>query len=337
MAACLKTLREEHGVELLVFRTPPADTAPFDDRHFTWISELYDRSQYSSGEISEIVDQFSPDAVFMVGWAYEDYLRVARRLERHDIPVIAGSDAQWTSSIRQQLARVIAPWYLHSAIDVLWVAGERQRQLAYRLGYSGEKCWSGYYACNWEQFAAVYNPHKREDQSAFLFVGRYVPVKGLETLIQAYRIYSSEVVSPWQLRCVGTGEQRELLADEEGVIDLGFVQPDQLPDIMGRASGFVLPSHREPWGVVVQEAAASGLPLLCSDACGAAVHLLQDGYNGFLSETGNVRHLARCMKRMTEISPRERMLMGERSHELSKQYTPQRWADTLVRGIRSLS
>jgi glycosyltransferase involved in cell wall biosynthesis len=228
----------------------------------------------------------------------------------------------------------MAPWYLHTALDVLWVAGERQRQLAYRLGFRGEQCWSGYYACDWQRFADVYDP-ATTCPKAFLFIGRYVAVKGIDVLVEAYRRYRDLVDEPWPLICAGTGEARALLAGQEGILDKGFVQPDVLPALMREAGAFILPSRREPWGVVVQEAAASGLPLLCSDACGAAVHLLQDGYNGFLFETGNARHLARCMVDMTHASPEAWGTMRARSHQLSKQYTPQRWADTFIRGVAS--
>lgn len=337
MATCLRTLHEGHDVELLVIRIPPADNAPFDDRHFDWIDRLHDRDALSVADMKQRVRAFDPDAVFMSGWFDRGYLQVARAMRNQNVPVIAGSDAQWTGAWRQQLGRIIAPWYLHSAIDVLWVAGERQRQFAHRLGYRGRRCWAGYYACDWELFGRVAEKESAEkeprDESAFLFVGRYASVKGVETLVEAYRQYRQASTNPWLLICAGAGEQQYLLKGEGGIVDKGFVQPDQLPELMQRASAFVLPSVREPWGVVVQEAAAAGLPLICSDACGAAVHLLQDGYNGYLFETENPKHLAACMARMTQQSDNVLSEMGERSHQLSRQYTPKRWAQTLVNGI----
>jgi len=86
----------------------------------------------------------------------------------------------------------------------------------------------------------------------------------------------------------------------------------------------------------VQEAATAGLPLICSDACGATVHLLQDRHNGFLVEVNRIEQLANAMARMTKLDDEKRRTMGRRSHELSKQFTPQRWADTLFDGILSL-
>jgi glycosyltransferase involved in cell wall biosynthesis len=124
-----------------------------------------------------------------------------------------------------------------------------------------------------------------------------------------------------------------LLEEQTGIENRGFVQPDTLPSLMGEAGAFVLPSREEPWGVVVEEAAAAGLPLICSDACGSAVHLLKDRYNGFLVQSDRADHLARRLVTISMLSDEDRREMGARSHELSKQYTPARWADTLISGI----
>ena len=125
-----------------------------------------------------------------------------------------------------------------------------------------------------------------------------------------------------------------MLASREGVRNRGFVQPEELPKLMEQAGAFVLPSRFEPWGVVVQEAAAAGLPVLCSTAAGAGVHLVRDGYTGFEVESGSVDHLTQAMRRMGALSQEERDRMGDRGHQLSKQYTPEHWAETFVEGVK---
>jgi glycosyltransferase involved in cell wall biosynthesis len=238
---------------------------------------------------------------------------------------------------KQQVARFISPWYLHSAIDVLWVSGERQRQFAHRLGYTGDCCWSGWYACNWPEFAQVHRKQTSEAACAFLFVGKYSSEKGIDVLVEAYRQYRRQHPTPWKLVCAGKGELRPMLDDEPGIEDRGFVQPDRLPGVLRDATAFVLPSRREPWGVVLQEAAAAGKPLICSEECGAGVHLVQDGYNGYTFETESAEHLARCMTRLSGKKKENLSAMSNRSHQLSKQFTPSRWADTLIGGIKRIT
>src|SRR5690606_27599003 len=136
----------------------------------------------------------------------------------------------------------------------------------------------------------------------FLYVGRYVPEKGLDTLADAYRVYRQQVSNPWKLVCAGAGPLKETLL-AAGAEDRGFVQPGDLPALMHEASAFVLPSRFEPWGVVAHEAASSGLPLILSNACGAGVHLLRDLHNGFVFPAGDANSLAKAMVQLHELSP----------------------------------
>ena len=336
IAACLKALKERYGVELLVVHWPPVQDAPFDEQIFSGFDARYLKTRHSVGELEALVRAYEPQVLLISGWIDRDYLRIARVFKRRGVPVVATSDTQWHGTLRQYAGCLLAPWLLHPAIDVLWVAGERQQQFARHLGYEGARCWGGLYACDWPRFATARPPSAGARPPTFLFVGRLAAQKGVDVLIQAYEAYRAMVRKPWSLLCAGTGDLHALLEDREGVIDRGFVQPGRLPALMHEASAFILPSRKEPWGVVLQEAAASGLPLVCSDAAGAVVHLLQDRYNGYLFKAGDARHLAQCMIQMTALTDEERAEMGNRSFELSKQFTPQRWADTLVQGVAAL-
>lgn len=332
--ACLRALSAyDESIQLQVFRWPASENAPFDLSSLGGVDAVHVKEDQSARQLEDTVRAFSPDAVLMTGWIDDEYLSVARSFQDEEVPVVAGCDTQWTGSLRQQVGRIVAPWYLHPAIDVLWVAGERQRQLAERLGYTGSDCWTGYYACDWSHFAPVRERSSPEDP-AFLFVGRYVEEKGVDVLIKAYRRYRQSVTEPWPLITAGAGPFETMLASREGVRNRGFVQPEELPKLMEQAGAFVLPSRFEPWGVVVQEAAAAGLPVLCSTASGAGVHLVRDGYNGFEVESGSVDHLTQAMRRMGALSQEERDRMGDRGHQLSKQYTPEHWAETFVEGVK---
>lgn len=335
MAACQRRLKDFYDVELMVFYWEATSDAPFSEEIYQHIDHPYTRSGRSAKEIESIICSFDPEAVLIAGWTDKGYLKVAREMKKRGVPVVSNLDRQWQGRWRQQIARVVAPWYLWSAIDVMWVPGERQWEFAKRLGYRGEYCWQGMYACDWEAFAGSAESQRSRDR-AFLFAGRYAAEKGVDTLITAYRQYRNEVNDPWPLICAGAGEKVDLIQEEKGVKDKGFIQPDTLPDLFQQVSAFVLPSKKEPWGVVIQEAAASSLPLICSDACGATTHLLQNEYNGFRFEAGSVEGLAHCMMRMSQCAQAEREEMGSRSYELSKQFTPDRWAKTLMGGLKEL-
>ena len=357
LAACLRECNVRADAEFLIYALPSQGDAPFDSFVFAGIGEIRNRRKVSDADIEKAVRDFGPDAILVSGWADKGYVNICRSMRQHGIPVIAGCDTQWRGSWRQRVASLIAPWHIQKAIDALWVTGERQATLARALGYNGERLWDGYYACDWEKFAR--RPETRSQKSEvrgqkserdeqpsdlrsptsdlpfFLFVGRYVDVKGIDTLIEAYRMYREKVEEPWALKCAGAGPLRDLLVSA-GAEDLGFVQPSELPKLMRGASAFVLPSRFEPWGVVAHEAGASGLPLILSDACGAGVHLLRDLHNGYLFPTGDADALVRTMVRMHGLADERRAEYGSASFELSKQYTPQRWAETLVAGLERM-
>ena len=191
--------------------------------------------------------------------------------------------------------RVPLPIFLKSAIDVLWIPEEPQRRLADQLGYRDKNCWDGLYSCDWELARDEPDPLALASNAPqFLFVGRYSEEKGIRTLLDAYEEYLTRAESPWQLAC--WNRALESLLNNSKATNLGFVQPSNLPRLMRSATSFVLPSAFEPWGVVLHEAAASGLPLICSEACRAGHHLLQHGKNGYLVPTGQAGNwLMRCI------------------------------------------
>lgn len=357
--ACLLEFRRQGG-QIMIYARRADSAAPFERTQFGNAGEIHNRDEALRETILGKVKAFKPDAVLVAGWADRDYLAVCRSMRAEGVPVISGCDTQWTGSLRQHIAGWTSPWHVGRAINALWVSGERQAVLGRALGFSGDQLWDGYYACDWPAFggrrpgtgdtgqgtkdretmegSSAFNiPHATLNiqSSCFLYVGRYVPEKGIDTLAKAYKKYCTLVEKPWRLVCAGAGPLRRILM-EAGAEDRGFVQPSELPRVMAGAGAFVLPSRFEPWGVVVQEAAAGGLPLICSDACGAAVHLLRDGFNGFLFPAGDVNGLVRSMVAMHRLKEPEREAYGQASFELSKQYTPERWAKTLVEGLKRL-
>jgi glycosyltransferase involved in cell wall biosynthesis len=125
---------------------------------------------------------------------------------------------------------------------------------------------------------------------------------------------------------------RSVLDGLPGIELNGFVQPQDLPSMMASAGCLILPSQFEPWAVVIHEAAAAGLPVLASNRVGAAIHLVQPGFNGYLFDSWDSEGLATLMQWMTGMSEQRRQEMSQGSFYLSLQYSPRRWADTLLDG-----
>ena len=158
------------------------------------------------------------------------------------------------------------------------------------------------------------------DRRLAVFVGRLIKVKGMDLLIQALKEID-DTSRPFVV-IVGGGTEREQLEEmAKGlpVAFVGFLQIEHLPAIYAAADYFILPSRVEPWGVVVNEAAACGLPLCLSDQVGAHADLLQpgiDGGNGLLVEGPNIDNLKSAIMRMSEATDADFRRMGVRSREI---------------------
>ena len=332
IVACWRELKKRYDAELMIFHWDTNAAAPFI-LDINPIGTAVSRKGLSRREVLDRVLAFNPDGLFISGWADRDYLRVAASCKKLGIPVILGLDTQWTGSLKQRFGCATARFWLHPAVNVIWTPGERQAQLANHLGYQGKNCWYGVYCCDWRSFS-IPDDAEPEREDSFLFVGRYATEKGISDLVEAYSIYRTKAQDPWPLYCAGLGPLSNLLGEVAGIHDLGFVQSHALPTVMRTYGGvFILPSRVEPWGVVLQEAAAAECPLICSSACGAGVHLLQDGLNGLRFQQANAAELADCMLRLSSTSPERRAQMGKASALLALQYTPERWAQTIVEGV----
>jgi glycosyltransferase involved in cell wall biosynthesis len=174
----------------------------------------------------------------------------------------------------------------------------------------------------------------------FLNVSRFIDKKNLFRLIEAYRIYRQDASRAlWDLVLCGSGPLEDHLraaaADLPGVHFPGFKQADELTNYYGLASVFIIPSsHFEQWGLVVNEAMASGLPVLVSTACGCATDLVQEGVNGFTLDPYDVEGLARLMVNVSSGAV-DLHAMGEASRMIIAHWTPEYFAENLFKAVEA--
>jgi glycosyltransferase involved in cell wall biosynthesis len=121
------------------------------------------------------------------------------------------------------------------------------------------------------------------------FAGRLMEVKGIIDLIEALALMDD--VAP-TLVVAGDGPLARDLPPAPAVMQFGFLQQDELIELLALADWTVVPSHLETWGVVVNEALAAGCPVIASDAVGAAEDLVVNGVNGRIFPARDSRALA---------------------------------------------
>lgn len=325
--ACLRALTRAGNVDLFLAHSVEAVDAPFADEQFAW---LQDREVWESQPQLKLLRRklktFGPDVILVSSWHIGAYRRLVKEWHGGALRVLC-MDNQWRGTPKQWLGRATHPLYLKPYFDVAFVPGDRQAQFAKYLGFKGTRILRGLYCCDTKAFQ---RPQDASWGEGFLYVGRLVPDKGIDILAEAYSLYRAQTDNPWPLRVAGTGPLAKTLTGMAGVELLGFVQPGDLPKMMWESCALVLPSRFEPWGVVVHEATTAGLPVLCSEEVGAAVHLLQDGYNGFLFPPGNATALATRLLATSRLSDEGLSAMRLASITIASQLTTERWAEYLL-------
>ncbi|MDB5694870.1 MAG: glycosyltransferase family 1 protein [Sphingomonas bacterium] len=175
--------------------------------------------------------------------------------------------------------------------DLIFCYGERAQAMALHFGARPEalvtRCQA---AALPDDYNAAVIPelraHLRSPSPSFLYVGRLAPEKNLSRLLSAFARFVVEQPSA-RLRLVGAGPlQLQLVREAEalGITDrlafVGGLDQHALADEYLAATALILPSLREPWGLVVNEALAYGCPVLVSDRCGCLPELVRPGLSG---------------------------------------------------------
>lgn len=319
------------GFEVHVVAWPVNAEAPFEFSQTQKKEVFYHaREKFSGKSLVEFALKLQPSVVLCSGWIDKSYLAVCAAL-RKSANCIMALDNKWEGTLKQRAISTAGRNIFRRCFSHCWVPGPEQYHYAQKLGFSDGSIIEGFYAADTSYFQSLYRKHLPEKTANFprryLYVGRYVEFKGIQDLWEAYSLRSNKT---WELWCAGTGPLYETKPELPGIRHFGFVQPAQLDKFVKETSVFILPSHREPWGVALHEFAAAGFPLLCSTEVGAATLFLNEGVNGFSFRPHEPKDILRMMNKIENLSVQQLLQMGESSSQLAAQATPELWVQRLV-------
>lgn len=173
----------------------------------------------------------------------------------------------------------------------------------------------------------------------FIFVGRLIEFKNLFRLLDAFKIAQKN--EDWGLIILGDGELKSTLkqyAQDLEVKNVFFfegVNWQQVPQYLSLSDVLVLPSFSEPWGLVVNEAMACGLPVAVSNKCGCAAELVKESENGFTFNPENVNEIAETLVKFMD-KKLDLVKMGEASKKIIQEYSPINVAKEMFQGYQKL-
>ena len=235
----------------------------------------------------------------------------------------------WKERLKSVALRALFEWAVSG--------GKAHVEYLHQLGFPHDRIVGGYDVIDNDLFRLGTNKLRAESNPAahglpaspyFLYVGRLAPEKNVATLLQSWLRYR-EQGGNWPLVLVGDGPEADVLRSTADASPFsaqvyfpGLKSSRELIPFYAFAGCFVLPSSREPWGLVVNEAMASSLPVLVSDRCGCAPDLVSAGSNGFLFEPADEPALSGLLSRIAQLSPAERARMGELSAQIVSGFSP---------------
>lgn len=297
------------------------------------------------GRLWEVLDQTEPTVVAVPGWWDPGALIAIEWACDRGVPVVLMSDSTrhdgprvwWREAIKRRVVSLCQSGF---------AAGQRHVHYLRGLGMAPNRITTGYDVVENTHFVAGAETARKQTglrnelglpDRYFMCCARFVEKKNLSMLVRAYARYRKRVgTAAWKLVLVGDGPLRESLEQEVRALGLGrdvsfpgFQTYEDLPAYYGLADAFVLPSRYEQWGLVVNEAMASGLLVLVSENCGCAPDLVAEGENGWTFAPEEPETLAQLMGHVSGEDI-DRGAMGRASRDRIRAWSPDTFAENMT-------
>ena len=299
------------------------------------------------------------DALWVHGYAHRGCLAGIAAAKSLGIPVLLRGESNLQSetddALKLGVKRIAMPRLL-AAIDGFLAIGRLNREYYVHYDVDPARIFPMPYAVDNDYFRAAAERARpgrerlraelglRAGGPVILFASKMQSHKRAADLLEAYARLGANGVpeSGASLVFVGDGEERAALEARvrslklASVRFLGFRNQSELPALYDLCDVFVLPSEREPWGLVINEVMNAGKPVIVSDRIGAAADLVEHGVNGFVYPARDVSALTACLQRMM-ASGEHRAAMGQRALAKIQHYDFRADRDGLVAALNAVA
>lgn len=299
--------------------------------------------------LTSVLEAASPDVIVCGGYNYVSSWQALRWAKHKRVPFLLWSestavDQRKRISVIESLKRKFV-----ENCDAFVVPGKSARHYLIGFGVDSQKIFTAPNAVDTALFSRLRSLEADTrirlraqfglPERYFLFVGRLVREKGVLDLLDAYQQMPDTLRTEVGLVLAGDGPMRPELETRAreiypGSVHFpGFVHREDLPAYYTLAECFVLPTHSDPWGLVVNEAMACGLPVICTRVAGCAADLVCA--NGRSIPPGNIDELAHAMEELAR-NVVLRKAMGDQSRDMIETYSPETWAAGMAQAAAQL-
>ena len=275
----------------------------------------------------------------------EPFMRAATLWARKHNAISIMINASWEGDKRRNvLLESIKSIWCRWAYDAAFVTGIRAAQYSHKLGIPEQKIWKRCGVVDNSYFSKGATKAREDElllrktlnlpEKYFLVISRFSPEKNISRLLEAFKLYL-DGQGDWDLVLIGEGQQEQLIKNlaaeisREKIHILGWKAYSELPGYYGLAQGLILPSVSETWGLVVNEAMASELPVLVSTKCGCLPELCIPGVNGFQFDPYHTNNIATAFFKLSSLRREQLVEMGEKSKSIIQNFSPEIMAKSL--------
>jgi len=315
-----------------------------------------------------------PDAVVVPGWYSSTLVRALITCRIHGIPTVYRGDTPltartgidwlpdgivpggilWLDSLSRQLIRPL-PWYVKTKamlgfFSAYLTVGMRNREYLAHFGVPSSKIHLAPSCVDNEIFSRAAEGARREGRAsvraklgipnenfAVLFVGKLDENKRPWDVILAAAILGDKTTA----LIVGSGPEMDRTRNDAARLGVhavfpGFINQSALGEVYAAADVCVLSSTSETWGLVVNEALASGTPCVVSDGVGCAPDLIARGVTGDIYPAGDVPALARALGQIRDEMSRGHDFADD-CRRVASRYSYSTATEGLVAAARSVA
>jgi glycosyltransferase involved in cell wall biosynthesis len=273
-------------------------------------------------EIAQAIAKEKCEVFIVCGWYLKSYWQALRACRKSAIPVLVRGDSHLAtprSALKRSLKQLVYRQMLRQ-FDGFLVTGRRNREYLAHYGVPERKMFASppFVDNDWFAVRAKKEGARRselrtawgagDETLAVLFVGKFQALKRVGDILDALALLRGQDIDALAI-LVGAGDTEQALQAQAAALGIralfeGFQNQSSLPSYYAASDVLVLPSDSETWGLVVNEAIASGLPAIVSDKVGCAPDLIDEGSTGFTFPAGDVRELAKRLNAMTKMIKR---------------------------------
>lgn len=291
-------------------------------------------------QVRDTMNRIAPDAVAVAGWTAPESLVALEAARSNSIPTVVMSESQADDASRSVMREALKRRIV-SQFDAALVGGPPHRDYAASLGIAQQHIFHGYNVVDNAHFASGAEEARAQGDAVrrnlnlpnryILASARFIEKKNLPNLVRAYADAKNGVADAPDLVILGDGPERvaiERAISETGhgihVHLLGFRGYGDLPAYYALSEGFVHVSTSEQWGLVINEAMASGIPVVVSRRCGATRTVVEHGVSGLVTDT-DVGAIAEALIALFRLSPEARETMGSAAADAISSWGPDRF------------